>query len=217
MKKKILAGLAIGLLILGVTPGVYADYPSFSINSVNWYGNSYITPQSAGYVFTPQSDIIVSSLGFFDYLGDGLGESHTVGIFNSTGELLTSAVVSSGTGNSLDDGFRYADIFPLTLTVGETYTAAALFLTNADVVGYADVEDALVNPAISLGSLPARYILQTGSELQFPTETEMLGGTEMYYAPNFKLAPVPIPSSILLMGTGMAGLVGLRLRRKRED
>ncbi len=217
MRKKILAGLAMGLLMVGWVPNVHADSPSFSIISANSYGNSYYLPQSVGYRFTVLSDIVVSGLGFFDYLEDGLGESHTVGIFNSTGELLTSAVVSSGTGNFLDDGFRYADISPLTLTVGETYTAAALFLTNADVIGYADVEEALVNPAISLGSLPARYIFQTGSELQFPTETAMLGGTEMYYAPNFKLAPVPVPASIFLMGTSMAGIVGLRLRRKRED
>lgn len=216
MKKRILAGLAIGLLMLGVTPGVHAASASFSINSVNWYGNSYYTPQSAGYVFTPQSDIIVDSLGFFDYLGDGLGESHKVGIFESMGTLLSSAVIQSGTSSQLIEDFRYTDIVPLTLLAGQNYTVAALFLTNADVIGYADVEDIQVNSAISLDSLPARYILHTGTDLEFPTETALLVD-EMFYGPNFRLTPVPVPTSILLIGTGMAGLVGLRLRRKRKD
>ena len=121
MRKRILAGLAMWLLMVGWAPSVHAASASFSIISANRYGNSYGfgLPQSSGYRFTVLSNIVVSSLGFFDYLGDGLGESHTVGIFNSAGELLTSAVVFSGTGNPLDDGFRYTNISPLTLSEGE--------------------------------------------------------------------------------------------------
>lgn len=202
--------------ILTASLNVNAATASFNIISANTYGNAYILPQSFGYQFTPLSDIAVSSLGFFDYLGNGLGESHTVGIFDSAGNLLTSAVVSSGTGNPLDGAFRYTDIAPVTLSAGGTYTAAALFLTNADVVGYADVEDALVNPAISLGSLPARYIFQTGTELQFPTETAALGTTEMYYGPNFKLTAVPLPGALIMFGSGIAGLTFLGLGRKND-
>lgn len=216
MRKRILAGLAIGLLILGVTPGVHAASASFSINSVNWYGNSYYTPQSAGYVFSPQSDIIVDSLGFFDYLGDGLGESHKVGIFESTGTLLSSAVIQSGASSQLIDDFRYTNIVPLTLRAGKNYTVAALFITQADVVGYADVADVHVNPAISLDSLPARYIIHTGTDLEFPTDTALLT-SEFWYGPNFTLTPVPVPGTMFLMGTGMAGLVGLRIRRKGKN
>ena len=204
-------------VLLTVSLNVNAATISFSIQSANSYGNAYVVPQSLGYQFTPLVDISVSSLGFFDFLGDGLGESHTVGIFDNAGELLSSTVVPSGTVSLLDDGFRYNDIAPITLSAGETYTAAALVLSNADFIGYADVEDALVNPAISLGSLPARYIIHTETELQFPTETVGLAGTEMYYGPNFKLTVVPLPSALLLFGSGFVILfLGLRKKNNRS-
>lgn len=202
-------------LVFAVSLNVHASTASFNILSANFYGNSYFLPQSAGYVFTPLSDVVVSSLGFYDYQGDGLGESHPVGIFNNTGNLLTSAVVFSGTEKPMEDGFRYTDIAPLTLSAGQSYTVATLFQTNADVIGYADVSDTLVNPSITLGSVPARYILQTGTELQFPTETALLV-TEMFYGPNFKLTAVPLPGAVTLFGSAIAGLSFLGLVRKNN-
>ena len=188
MKKKFMVGLILGLLMLCVTTGVNADTAAFSINSANGYGDSYGIPQSFGFVFTPRSDIVVSSLGFFDYLGDGLGESHKVGIFDSTGTVLSSAVVSAGTNSQWVDDFRYTDIAPLTLKAGHSYTIAALVLRRADIVGYADVADAQFNPAISVSSVPARYIFNTQAEaLELPTETECLI-SEFFYGPNFKIA-----------------------------
>jgi hypothetical protein len=185
-------------LLFTASLNVHAATASFSILSTNFYGNSYFVPQSAGYVFEPLDNVVVSSLGFFDYLEDGLGESHTIGIFNSTGNLLTSAVVSSGMEKPLEDGFRYTDIAPLTLNTGQSYTVAALFLTNADFIGYSDVEDTIVNSSISLGAVPARYILQTGTDIQFPTDTDMLV-TEMFYGPNFKLTVVPLPGAVIFL------------------
>ena len=202
-------------LLFAVSLNVHGSTASFNILSANFYGNSYFLPQSAGYVFTPLSDVVVSSLGFYDYQGDGLGESHPVGIFNNTGNLLTSAVVFSGTENPLENGFRYTDIAPLTLSAGQSYTVATLFQTNADVIGYADVSDTLVNPFITLGSVPARYILQTGTELQFPTETALLV-TEMFYGPNFKLKAVPLPGAVIMFGSAIAGLSFLGLVRKND-
>ena len=59
-------------------------------------------------------------------------------------------------------------------------------------------------------------IFQTGTDLEFPTDTALLT-SEFWYGPNFTLTPVPVPGTMFLMGTGMAGLVGLRIKRKGKN
>jgi hypothetical protein len=129
--------------------------------------------------------LVVSALGFFDYLGDGLEESHEVGIFNATGNLLVSAVVPAGDTARLDDDFRYADISPFTLSAGETYTIAAFFATQADTIGYLDVGDIANLQGIALNTFPVRYITPSGTSLSFPTETSG-ASSEFILGPNFQ-------------------------------
>jgi hypothetical protein len=207
----VLAVLSLVLAFYGVSR-VEADTASFSLITANFYGNGYSVPQSFGYVFTPTTNIEVTSLGFFDYSGTGLGESHEVGIFNSSGTLLTSTTIPAGTGGTLEDRFRYIGITPLELYAGQTYTAAALLTTATDdIVGYANVSGISVNPAISLPSFPARYIFTSTAVLTLPTQTA-LASADMYIGPNFQL--VPLPPSVWLLGSGLLGLAGLRRLRK---
>src|SRR5471030_598588 len=56
---------------------------------------------SLGFTFSTNSAVTVTSLGYYDDQLDGFATSHEVGIFNSLGNLLTSAFLSAGTGNSL--------------------------------------------------------------------------------------------------------------------
>ncbi len=204
-------GAACGLML----PTANAT-PAYSVNAVNFYGNSYGTPQTAGDIFTPTVNLIVSSLGFFDYQQDGLGESHEVGIFDNTGTLLTSAVVAAGTASPLVGEFRYTNIMPLTLYAGETYTMAALVTTQADVLGYANVSGIQVNANISLGAHPGRYIFTSGPNLEFPTQITGCCG-EFYVIPNFELAiapaAVPEPNVLTLFGLGAIVLIAYRWRR----
>lgn len=162
--------------------------PAYGYNLADSYGNSYFLTQSIGFQFSPTLDIDVSALGFFDYLGDGLGESHEIGIFDQTGTLLTSVVVPSGTAASLIGDFRYSSVNPLTLKAGQTYTMAAFLETQADLIGYLDVEDLVVPSATSLGSFPVRFLTPSGSGLSFPTET-LGASSEFILAPNFLFAP----------------------------
>jgi hypothetical protein len=141
-----------------------------------------------------------------------LGESHKVGIFDSSGALLVSTIIPSGTGSLLEGHFRYADIAPLKLDAGQTYTASAFHPTRfSDVAGGADLNDILVNPAISLPTFPGRFI-HGGTDLEFPTSiaTNEFNGSPFGFNPNFLLTPVPIPPTIWLLGSGLLGLVGFR-------
>jgi hypothetical protein len=174
------------LLINNATTAAY-DY-----TAVNFYGKSYLLTQSAGFEFSPTTDLIVSALGFFDYLGDGLGEAHEVGIFDDTGLLLTSTDVPAGSDAPLAKGFRYSPIAPLALEAGKDYTVAAFLATQADVIGYLDVEDLVLPPEISVDAVPARYVTPSGGGLAFPTDTALLT-SEFFLGPNFQFAP-SVPS-----------------------
>jgi len=116
-------------------------------------------------VFTPTTDFRVTSLGFFDYLQDGLGESHELGIFDASGTLLVSALLPSGTASPLEGSFRYVDITPLILNAGEEYTVGAFFATQADTIGYLDVSDLVVSSVVGLSAVPIRYALPSGTSL----------------------------------------------------
>jgi hypothetical protein len=204
----VLAALSLALAFSGVSR-VEASTASFSVITLSFTGNSYTVPQSFGYVFTPNTHIDVTSLGFFDYYGTGLVESHEVGIFNSSGTLLASATIPAGTIAPLEDRFRYIGITPLGLSAGQTYTAAAYVTSTLDTVGYTTVSGVSVNPDISLPSFAARYIFASG--LQLPTQTSGASST-MYVGPNFQL--VPLPPSVWLLGSGLLGLaVGRRFRK----
>jgi hypothetical protein len=200
------SAFAISALSLVSSNSLAAPVPAYDYTSVNGYGNSYALTQTMGFIFTPSEDFRVTALGFFDYLQDGLGETHELGIFDDSGSLLVSAFLPSGTTSPLDDSFRYVDITPIVLNAGEDYTAAAFFGTQADVVAYLDVGDLTVNPSVGLSAVPARYIYPSGTELTLPTETSGLI-SEFFFGPNFKLEPVqdaPIPPTPLLLAAGVA-------------
>ena len=89
-------------------------------------------------------DLLVTALGFYDgpdsatansnsTFGDGLFESHQVGIFDSSNTLLTVGVtIPSGTGATLLNDFRYVTLgTPLTLLAGQTYTTGGRFPPSA--------------------------------------------------------------------------------------
>src|SRR5438045_2589426 len=79
-------------------------------------------PFTTGFRFHPESDVKVTALGAFDYLGDGLATPHQVAIWSANGgKLLATATVTSGTTSPLLGAFRYATISDLSLTANTEY------------------------------------------------------------------------------------------------
>jgi hypothetical protein len=141
-----------------------------------------------GLEFVPWVDIEVSALGFCDASGDGLLNSHTVGIFDAdTEELITPTVVVDGE-SVLDGSYRYEPITPVVLKEGKSYMVGGDSEPPFDPVA--------LDPATGGG----RAIW--APEMRFVGHSESYGDFEfpgtrnryLWMAPNFKFMPVPASS-----------------------
>lgn len=109
----------------------FAD--GLALTPVNGSPGSDSRPFVFGWEFSVSSAVTITGLAYLDPTARGLGESHPVGIFDSsTGNLLVSATVPAGSSTPFQNGFRVKSV-SYTLQPG-TYTIAAQRLTDADPV-----------------------------------------------------------------------------------
>src|SRR5271154_7146963 len=78
-------------------PVCHADTITVVPGSGGVENDAWNTNATIGWQFTLSSPVTVTELGFFDATGGGLFDPHPVGIWNSSGTLLGSATVPSGT------------------------------------------------------------------------------------------------------------------------
>ena len=134
-----------GLTLACLTPTAHADTPSYSVSGWQYEGaaDGQVGNYTLGYNFTPTHDITVSALGEWVPLGLAIQSSETVGIFDSSGDLLFSSTYNQAnatlTSNTLPSGsqFRYVDITSLfsaatrTLLANTSYTVAGTVGNNS--------------------------------------------------------------------------------------
>ena len=149
-----------------------------------------------GYDFTVgATSLEASALGLFDQDLDGFSEAHDVSIWTSTGTLLGSVTVSTGSLTPLIGEFRYVLLTaPVTLSAGQTYVVAANYPSQADwfIADSPDQANAIFSSFASFGVSASRV----GPGFPF------LGGTDLYAGPNIEFTPTPEPSSLLLLVAG---------------
>jgi hypothetical protein len=222
-------------LLLGAAH-LRADIPALDFTSVT--NNFTNGAWSLGWSFTTNVSISVSALGYYNAgltspaaaglsPGCNCGE---VGIFNSAGDLLTSAQVTSS--DPVIGFFNYQAITPLQLSAGHTY----YILAETGSSDYTwNVNGLTVDPNITFDD--DAYI--SSSTLAFGTSSEGTGAVG-FFGPNFLDSPgaggygdiqtdapynlslgpasTPEPSSLLLFGTVSLATVGaLRLRCRRSN
>jgi hypothetical protein len=170
-------------------------------------------PFTLGWTFTVDDDIVVTQLGLFDSLQNGLAESHEIGIWDEVGTLVAAATIGSGVSGLLIDNFRYVEIVPVTLVAGG-YTIGAFFGTGEEPLVFAgDATGLVTSPQIAFGS--AAFSNQ--SSLTLP---DTLFGGDGYFGPNFvhddiSAATIPEPGTLALIASGVATL-GFRRRKRRQ-
>lgn len=134
--------LAVGLAALPA----HAQTPAFGLTGGNL--SQSVQNNTSGYAFNVNSTVDVTALGFFDAGQNGLTNSHMVGIFNSMGVLIASAMVPSGVGAMLVDQFRYVGITPTTLLPGQ-YTIGAFYAAGDQDTGLVNATGFTTHPSIT--------------------------------------------------------------------
>lgn len=175
-------------------------------------------PFTVGWTFSVNSDIFVTALGVWDpTTGVCNHNSHSIGLWNENGTLLTSQIVSIDSPlytSALRATLRFESIAHVVLLAGQTYRIGAEYTPDRYLDFYANVLNAPLStsPEIVFGSAAKS---PTHAGLAFPSVLDF--STQGFFGPNFMFTPVPEPRTIsfLLLGLALALFVRRRQRPRR--
>lgn len=161
-----------------------------------------------GWEFTVSSPFTVTELGIWDSIFSGLAQSHAVGIWDGSGDLLVSGTVPSDTSAADFDTFRFVAVAETPLPIGNYYIGAEYASTSSDYAAlYVPLADITTAPQIAfLGN----FYAASSNGLTFPSNP---GNPEIesYFGPDFQF--VPELSGLELTSIGLAALAVWRLIR----
>jgi hypothetical protein len=180
------------LLIFCMSGTTSVAYGSIALSYTGGEVYKYVTdplPNTVGWEFSLSAPVIVTGLGFFDFLGDGLEASHPVAIWDNAHNQVASTVVSSA--DLLVQSFRWDSIAPVRLEAG-VYRIGAL-INNNDAYISATASQTTVSPVSYVGG-----VYSVGG-FCYPNQ---IGYTNSgRFGPNFEFyefGAVPEPSTIII-------------------
>jgi hypothetical protein len=145
MKRLLLASMAVAALsgAAGITTA-HAG-PGWEFTSA---GNSYSNGSwDFGVDFQVNTTVILTGLGYYADPNNGFVDSNPVALYDSSGQLLASAIVSNV--NPLTGHFRYVTVAPVVLTPG-IYQLDGV--SNADNYTWDDVDFTTASAITYLGN-----------------------------------------------------------------
>jgi len=177
--------------------------------------------QTVGWDFQVREELTINALGIWDDAQDGLNLAHTIGLFELSGTELVSTNIAAGSGALLFENTRWVEITEIVLHPQITYSIMADFMcvmpTNGgDRCNVASGGNISYHSSVSqLGwffSDPGETVAGSGINARDASGTD-----NGYLGPNFgfidEFTQVPEPSTLFLIGLGLAG-IGFCRRRK---
>ena len=178
---------------------------------------------TVGFDFTPTANESVTSLGYFNFngtatAGSGLTNAHSVGLYDPTGTLLASTIITAGSVGTADTNgsvFAYNSVTPVNLVAGTKYT---LFGTTGTSPGDGFVENAT----------GAIYNGITYNQNQYNASTTLSGTRSNggglnfqgpgYFGPNAIIASAAVPEASSSIGLGvLLALGGMALIARKKS
>jgi hypothetical protein len=184
---------------------------NFTNSDVAGHGNYDL----AGFDFSNSAAIDVTALGMY-VSGTNLSDSHTIGIWDLSGDLVFDAAVSAGATPDAS-GFTWVNLTSEeVLPVGEWFIGVQYNAGSADGMydGYGSITMAsgltFDNAAVYYNNVPISLTDPAGNGDGLYTEGLP---RDSYIGPNFAFASVPEPGTLGLVLLGAAGLALLHGRR----
>ena len=200
-----------------------ASYPA--IIGMGTSGGTPTAPRAAGtigFLFSVNTAVNLTDLGYWDEAGDGLIDQHQVGIWNAvTNALVASVTVPSGTGGTLLNGFRFVSVgTPIALAAGNYVLGGFTLAATENAPRDRFLIEPTLTPASQLSFIENRSV--TGGSLALPTTTSPFLNAA-FFGPNLQIAAidppngqVPEPSTMVSMAFGVA-LVVIGVYRRRTS
>lgn len=208
-----LAGGALGAL------AVIAAWPAQAAPVVFLSAPGVLFPSAAatlGFEFNvPTSDNavgVVFGLGIFGLFPGPLHQDATVGLWDTSGDLLASTTIPAGGGSS-EGFFRFAAIAPYALTSGQDYIVGAYEGGDGLATSLNTGQGGIGTYRIGVNVVEDRF--SADGAFSFPAQSAgFVGGS--WLGANLELAfAIPEPASWALMLLGF-GAMGATLRRSRH-
>lgn len=215
LKKTLVAGLAIGAMMLGMadmaSAGVIVDtgpgpsQPGWTLSS----GNSNMTDQWLAAEFMLNNDSYITDMFGWIYNNNQTGNMFTISVYGDGGEvpdtsnlIYSNAATIAGAANQANwEGYHISWGNGLQLTQGTYWISFEVRPNNYNNPYSGSMPNPslspLVNEAFTTGTWTGNDDLNIG--------VKILGNT---------ISPVPEPATMLLMGTGLAGIIGARRKKK---
>jgi hypothetical protein len=204
------AGLASATVGLAASP---AQAIAITAGIDNLSGGVHLSngfPLTIGYEFSLSNAATVNALGSYDYNGDGLSGTYTVGLWDVAGTLLASAYV--GTGDQLASSFRWADITDITIGAGNYIVASAGGWINGDEYffsgSFATNQLTYVTDRYNLGAAFAFPVTSNGG-----FAPGYLGGN-VSFASTTSTTSTSVPGPLPLLGVAAAFAYSRKLRKR---